>query len=167
MRVILCCLFVLFSWQTYPCFAGMVELRNSYYKATTNEDDSKQFTQLIEHLNVTNEPLLLGYKGVALMISAKYLFNPYSKWHTFKKGMNTLEAAIHADTANIELRFLRYGIQTNIPALLFYFQNKEEDKKCLLNNYAQINDKDLKQRIYQYLIHYGNCNCRELALLNR
>jgi len=85
---------------------------------------------------------------------AKYTLNPISKLSYFRKGKQMLENAIHADAANIELRFLRFAVQTNIPFLLGYHGFIESDKKLLLESLGSVKDPQLKGMITGY---FENC----------
>lgn len=85
------------------------------------------------------------------MLMAKYVFNPFSKFSYFKKGKNMLEKAVHADKNNIELRFLRYTIQTNIPAFLGYNDDLETDRLFLKQSLANVKEPELKKIITTYL----------------
>ena len=166
MRILLSLVFIVFSFNSLATNTSIIELRNLYYRATTDEVFSQKFLKAFEHLDINSDPLLKGYKGVAEIVSAKYFTNPYYKLSAFRMGKELLENAISADTANVELRFLRFCIQSNIPAILCYYQEKKEDKKYLIRNYATINDADLKQRVRQYLWKYGNCSSDEKLILH-
>jgi hypothetical protein len=93
----------------------------------------------------------MGYRACATMLMAKHVFNPFSKLSYFKRGRDILEKAIKADRDNIELRFLRYTIQTNVPAFLNYDQFKELDRLFLVNSISKLNDQKLKKIIIAYL----------------
>jgi len=166
MRFLLILLFIACSFCSFAAYPGIIELRNLYYKATTEEVFSQKFLKIVGQIDGNATPLLKGYKGVAEIVSARYYTNPYNKWNAFRKGRELLENAISADTANVELKFLRFCIQTNIPAILCYYQDKKEDKKYLIRKYATINDADLKQKVHQYLWDHGNCSRDEKILLH-
>jgi hypothetical protein len=70
-----------------------------------------------------------------------------------------LEDAIHSKPDNIELRFLRFAIQSEIPFFLGYNDAVEMDKKIILKAFPYIIDEDLRRIIYGYFQH---CNCLSL-----
>ncbi len=166
MRILLSLVLIAISFNSFATNTSIIELRNLYYRATTDELFSQKFLKVFERLDINTDPVLKGYKGVAEIVSAKYFTNPYNKWNAFRHGKELLENAISADTANIELRFLRFCIQTNIPAILCYYQEKKEDKKYLIRKYSAINDTDLKLRVHQYLWDHGNCSRDEKIILH-
>src|SRR5688572_3560519 len=76
------------------------EVRLLYQQAARDEKHCKKLIRLLEPCNESN-PLLFGYKGVATMMMANYVFNPFSKLSQFKKGKKMLEKAIAADINNV------------------------------------------------------------------
>jgi hypothetical protein len=65
-----------------------------------------------------------------------------------------LESAIQADNANIELRFLRYTIQTSVPSFLNYSGEKKADKLFLSKSIPDLKDQELKKIINAYLLKH-------------
>lgn len=95
------------------------------------------------------------------MMAAKYTLNPISKMNSFKKGKSLLEAAVKQDPAHLEIRFLRFSIQTNLPSFLGYDAHIQEDKRFLLKQVAATEDKDLKNKVIQYLSSSKYCTEEE------
>ncbi len=55
-----------------------------------------------------------------------------------------LDKALDADAENVELRFLRFTIQTNVAAFLWYSDSINKDKVFILNLFSRIKDPLLK-----------------------
>lgn len=143
-----------FLFLGIPCFAtapSIREVRSLYQQAVKEEKECKELIKLLAPYNENNDPLLLGYKAGATMLMAKYIMNPFSKLSYFKKGKKLLQKAIDADNENIELRFLRFGIQTNAPAFLDYKDAIGDDKLFLIKSIPRLHDQQLKQLIVSYL----------------
>ena len=94
--------------------------------------------------------LLLGYKGAAQMMMAKHVINPLSKMSHFSKGKKAFSKAIEDQPSNVELRFLRFSVQSETPEFLGYKDNLEEDKKMLFLNIDAMKDRELKKMILQF-----------------
>lgn len=77
--------------------------------------------------------LLYGYRGAIEMSFGKHSSNIFKKGKYFSSGKEILETAISKDPKNIELIFLRYTIQYNVPGFLGYKDNLEEDRAYLEN----------------------------------
>jgi len=127
------------------------EVRKMFHRSVNSEQECKKLIQILEPFNVKINPLYSGYQAGAIMLMAKHVINPFSKLSYFKKGRIMLEKAINTDKNNVELRFLRYTIQTSVPAFLNYSQNKKQDKEFLISSLASLEDHELKQAINNYL----------------
>ena len=127
------------------------EVRILYQKAAVNEEDCTKLIELLSSPNQNFSPFYVGYKGCATMIEAKYKLNPWSKYSYFNKGRKLLEEAITKDKENIELRFLRFTIQTKAPSFLGYSKNIEDDKAAILRDLNKVTDRSLKLLIISFL----------------
>ena len=136
-----------------------------YIKSNDHEKTCKEMIALLKPYDESNNPLFMGYKAGANMIMAKHVINPISKMSWFNKGKKMLEAAIKADAKDVELRCLRFGIQSNIPSFLNYKQDITRDKKFILQNYPQVKDPLLKKNIISYMTKWGDLTAAEKELL--
>jgi len=147
---------------TTICFGSKEPyLRKLYYESVNNKDSSDKFIQLMQNLKVDNNPLLLCYKGMSYITQSKHAVNPISKLSTFNKGKELLEKAVVRDAENIEIRFMRFCVQTNVPSILGYNHNIDSDKKIIISTWANIIDLDLKQKIKQFMLQSTNCSTIE------
>jgi hypothetical protein len=126
-------------------------IRQLYAYAADNETYANQL--LIESERPAEDTLLfMGYRGAAKMILAKHAGNPFKKLNLFNDGKNILESAIASDTANVELRYLRLTIQSNIPKFLGYNSMIDADKIFLSREVERLSDNELKTKIEKYLV---------------
>lgn len=140
------------------------DVRKLYYEAALKEDAANKLNKMLVAVNDNSDAIFICYKGAAQMLDAKYAFNPITKLSRFKKGKILIEKAINKDPNHLEMRFIRFSIQTNLPSFLGYNNWIENDKKILLLQTAKIKDEDLKQKISSYLVKY--CTKEELKKLN-
>lgn len=150
------------------CFGldnDLLRTRELYYKASTDKSDADLFSDFLLSKPDIEKTLLSGYQGLCYMIRANYVWNPYNKLGFFNKGKEMLNEAISKDPANLELRFLRYCVQTNAPSFLGYNNKIVEDKKVILSLYVLSTDRDLKSRIKNYLATSKHCTVAEVELL--
>lgn len=129
----------------------MLKLRELYYKASADKDESERFYTYLKTNPGINSNVFTAYAGMSYMIKAKYSWNPYNKLSFFNTGKDKLEEAIEKDSYNPELRFLRFCIQTNAPGFLAYSSKIKEDKAMLIVCYPLLKDDDLKARIKEYV----------------
>lgn len=151
MRVITCFLILFAHLSAVATEPNIKSIRLKFHNSTSSEEVCKSLIKQLEPYNENNNPLFLGYRGGATMIMAKHSFNPFSKMSYFKKGKIILERAILADQNNVELRFLRYTIQTNVPSFLGYNSQIGKDQSFLKQSLPGIKDAELKKIITSYL----------------
>lgn len=104
------------------------------------------------HKNEFSSAIGLGYKGVSEMMICKHINNPYSKLSSFKKGKNNLENAIKIAPKDIELRYLRYIVQNNIPFILNYSNDLNSDKKILQNYINKYKESKKDTCLYNIIV---------------
>lgn len=129
----------------------MTKLRGLYQKAAANKQDARLLNEWAATIDTGSLPVLVCYKGANYMIQAKYTLNPINKLNKFVQGRELMEAAIKKDTADLEMRFIRYALQNNLPAFLGYDDDKETDRRFLLRNLSEQKDDRLKRLIINYL----------------
>jgi len=149
-RLILTALFVS-RMAVVPEDPSLAQVRVLYTQSASDEQSCLQLIELLKPYSDKNNPLLAGYAAGATMMMAKHCFFPYSKLSYFRKGRSMLQKAVDTDSANVELRFLRFGLQTNSPGFLGYHDQITTDKKYLLASLGRLSDMDLKRAILLYL----------------
>lgn len=127
-------------------------IRNLYRKAAVEEESCRKLIESIPSQLAQTDATLTGYKASGMMIMAKHLVNPFARLMTFSDGKKLLEQVIQSNRKNVELRFLRFSIQTHVPAFLNYDENIEEDKLILLANVKLIAEPGLRQLVTSALL---------------
>ncbi|MBI2722364.1 MAG: hypothetical protein HYX39_09335 [Bacteroidetes bacterium] len=160
-------LFILFCLLLKPSISSNTDiysLRKLYYEASDKKDSAKKFLLVMENLEVKANPLLLCYKGMANLIHAKHSYNPYTKFASFNKGKEMLENAVVSDPKNVEIRFMRYCVQSNAPFFLGYSSNLESDKSVIMKGWSALTDLDLKEKIRKYMLTSNSCSTNEKTI---
>lgn len=138
------------------------ERKNEYlrqlYIRSTQQEASVDTLIYAQFRYTTLGPLELGYIGSGYFIKCNYLSNPWNKFKYFNIGKQKLELAISQNKEHVELRYLRYTLQTNLPSLLNYNDDKKEDYQLLqgfISNKQNLEtDADLYIKIKKYLDDY-------------
>jgi hypothetical protein len=142
----------------------LVNLRRHYEKAVNNQYVANELLKRLEQMPPAT-PLYVGYTGAVNMILAKFLNNPINKLESFNKGKYMLERAIKESPDDLELRFLRYTVQSNTPIFLGYSNNLKSDKVFLLLHVDDAKDKDLQNRIVLFLLANASLTQTETNIL--
>ena len=158
-------IFTVFGLET-PLIAQsykVKELRDEYYQAAKKSDLAKDFYMKLVSFNESEDTLVLGYKGMASFMLAHHAKTPPAKLKYFIEGKNQLEKAIHLDLENLELRYLRFTVQTSAPEFLGYRKNIHADKKFILDSIydGKSTDKDLINRMVEYMLRTKYCTTKE------
>jgi len=95
-----------------------------------------------------------AYIGANSLLYCKFSDDVFKKFSYFEKGKMMIEEAIKKDPDNVEVKFLRYINQNNIPWFLNYNQNIEEDYKFITSHLNSIDNKDFKNLIIKTLKIY-------------
>lgn len=150
-------IFLLISQFIFAQKSDLIQLRETCFRAFV-ENDPSEFLNRINQPNQINSPILTAYKSIAILFEAKRTFSPFDKIKLFNTGKNLLEYSIYTDKLNLELRFLRFCVQTNLPFILGYSKNIKGDKEFILKNWNFSEDKDLKVRIKISMINSTYCS---------
>lgn len=136
-----------------------------------DEDTSKRFYELLKTVKEDEEPIFVGFRAMSEFMLCNHVLNPLSKLSHFKKGRKLLEGAIKRDNLNPELLFFRLSTQSNVPALLGYKMNIEEDKLALISylrsGLSKTEDKALYGRVKAYLLINQYCSSEEKAMIKK
>jgi hypothetical protein len=107
-----------------PDTATINFIRSEFYASI--EDEEKTYE--LEHFIINKysddyskyNPIILAYYGGVQALKAKHAFNPVSKLSHLISGLNRLKEAIGKSPDNLEIRFMRFSILDNVPAILGY-----------------------------------------------
>lgn len=139
--IVLLSLFFTYSYAQEPWHAHLKRAHESADYCQTFYDITKEAK--------TKDTTSKAYFGIATMMLGKLYENPFTKLSYFNKGKVILEDAIEMDPSNAEIRFLRFVVQNQVPAILLYYQDKRSDK-TLIDNYLADYDNAFTDRVKEY-----------------
>lgn len=116
------------------------EFREAYFVANT-ESGSEAFLETTGNFD-PNDPLQMAYRGASLAMSAGFSNGIMDRLERFSDGKELIEKAVDLDNTNAEIRFVRYCIQANVPAIVFYSDKLDEDFE-IVENYVAESTKDV------------------------
>lgn len=123
-------------------------LRNAYSKANSSNEGAKNFIEFADKKN-SSDPVISGYKAAAQILEAKITTDKNKRKSFVKTGATSLESLIKNNPNNAELRVIRMSVQENIPKIVGYSKNLQEDKLFIISHYSSQN-KALKTYIRQF-----------------
>lgn len=124
------------------------KIRELYTKAYLSELDCKLFGE-----NLTKEKktcsLIEAYTGCYFLMKCKFTKKPLQKINYFVEGKTNIEQAIKMNPKSVELRFLRYSVQRQLPRFLFYFSELNNDLQFIRENVNKIQNQQTKKFIIE------------------
>ena len=129
-------------------------IRKAFKAAIYSREETTKLLDELKYIT-EDEPLKFAYKGATHALFAHYQVNPYSKLESVKKGSAMLDDAVIVASGNIEIRYLRYSIEKNLPSFLPYRKHIAQDETRILN--ALLEKKDalephVRSEVIQYML---------------
>lgn len=106
-------------------------LRRHYEQAAADKAAGEKFYKLLADYQ-DRDALVLGYKAASEAIRARDA-SMFNKLTYVQDAAKTFEQAVGLDPQNPEIRFLRFSVESNLPAFLGLSKHVDEDKEMLLN----------------------------------
>ena len=152
-----------------PVPADLKKMRELFLVINKNEEAVIQLKSLALQSKEMESILKTAYYAAAEMATAKYLLSPAAKLKAFKSGKKILQLCLAKDSLNVEVRYIRFAIQTNAPSFLGYTQNIQEDKLFLVDHLSTTKktDPELYAAIYIYLIYSHRLSATEQQQLSK
>lgn len=144
------------------------EIRNGFYDAV---QDSKKADKLIKEIDVIKpkSALITVYSGATCAIMAKNKWNPFSAVNLVKKSNTEMNKAVKASPNNLEIRFIRFAVQKNIPSYLGFSNSIEEDKKFIIKHIDSFYNPKLSKEMRDYILWFmtdqGGYNENQIKLI--
>ncbi|MDF1517364.1 MAG: hypothetical protein RQ864_01705 [Lutibacter sp.] len=138
------------------------DIRNQFPEINSMEE-AEFHMKLLEK---EKSPEAKAYYAAMLFMKAKYVKFPLSKYNNFKKGKSVLDQVIQENKSNVELRYLRYVFQNELPAFLNYDSNIEEDFSAIANGIDKSNlTKGFKHKIVENMLLVKGITANQTAQL--
>lgn len=137
----------------------IAEFRNLFNTAHEVEANCRK---LISSSENDHSPIAVGYHLAGEMIVTKYVLNPFKKMSDFNTAKNEFEELISENFGMVELHFIRYTIQKNIPKFVGYNRNVDSDRKLIIDFLQKGNDKELKKHMMVYFTNIPDLTDDEL-----
>ena len=137
-------------------------VRNQFPKINSVEE-AEFYMNLLEK---EKSPMANAYYAAMLFMKAKYVKFPLSKYNNFKKGKAALDQLILENKSVVEMRYLRYVFQNELPEFLNYHGNIEEDFSAIVNGLEKSNlTQDFKHKIVENMMLVKGITSNQTAQL--
>jgi hypothetical protein len=160
-----------FSFKTDPEPSKEIKMvRLGFYEAIQDSKKARPLSKIISSFNST-DAVIKVYEGASFAIMAQNKWNPFAAIKLLKKANLTMKKAVYSLPENIEIRFIRFAVQKNIPAFLRLSPNLIEDKKFIIDHVADFDASELDKKIRDYIIWFmteqGGFEKKEIDLIKK
>jgi hypothetical protein len=145
-------LFLLGTIVSYGQAMTLEEARKIYSGTMQDKAICEAAYKKFLQVTASDNALLMGYKGAVTVAMSKHVKVVKEKINYFNNGKKMIETAIAGDDKNVELKFIRFTIQSNCPPALKYNKNIPEDKKYIIENLANVKNTSVRANIKEYLL---------------
>ncbi len=135
-------------------------------------NSSKITDSLYDKLQIISKkpPLIMAYFGALEALKAKNSWNPYNKVKFLNRSNTIVNQAVEASPNDLEIRFIRFSIQLNLPKFLGLSKDMQADKNQILQQLKQKHygsaDKVFVQNIIKFMVDSKQCTLQEAAFLH-
>lgn len=127
-----------------------LEIVRDQFPYITSLDEANKF---IEKLKNDSSPEAKGYTAAMVLMKSRYKKGPFSKLKFFKQGKKILDDDINENPEIIEIRYIRFLMQKQIPKFLGYNKNIEEDFNVISKKLLESNlNKNLKIKMLDTML---------------
>lgn len=143
-------------------------LRHLYAAAATDEAPARRLLAAVNGYDGPSAPIL-GYRAVAEAVQARYAWSPLTKLRAVREAERLFARAVLLDPQNVEVRFLRFTIEVNVPRYLGYSQHLPDDRAVIMrgaHHYPNLGlDAQSLTLIRDFMLQRGACTPEEARML--
>ncbi len=148
--VLIYCLLQLSFFNATTQNISLDEIRKEYSKAVENQTICEKWYKLFEKEIVLANYKLKAYKGGIIIAMARFV--PVAKKTPLViQGKKLIEDAVLNSKDDVEIRFIRYGIQVNLPPALAYNKNKVEDRNFINTHLDKLPNEAMRQAVIKFM----------------
>lgn len=153
-----------------PFLAGaQVQRMRDLYYATGNDAGITAFYTEVKK-TTSADPVMIAYKGVAIAMYAEVASKVKEKFAYFEEGKTLIDQAAAAAPRNAEIAFLRFSVQSEVPAFLGYRDQIQNDANIVVASLRgkQIDPtEDFWKKSLAFMKKSGKLNSLQLSEINR
>jgi len=148
--------------------AQVQRMRDLYYAAGTDAGITAFYNEAKK--TTSTDPVMIAYKGVAIAMYAEVASKVKEKFAYFEEGKTLIDQAASAAPRNAEIAFLRFSVQSEVPAFLGYRDNIQNDANIVVASLRgkQIDPtEDFWKKALAFMKKSGKLNSLQLSEINR
>jgi len=145
-------------------------IRKEFNLAIENGKKADDLHAQLLKLKPASNTLQFAYLGATEALLAKHSFNPFSKLNYVNSALIKLNKAVELNVEDIEIRYMRFSVEANMPSYLGYSKHIVEDKHVLVKGLKNIGLTSSNCEMYKIfakgIMNTSYCNKEEKILLS-
>ncbi len=146
--------------MSFTTASDLSSIRSAYLKGSTDESSAESLMSLT---NGKTDAIYKAYNGVAWGFKAKHSYNPVNKLDYVNKCIKLLNEAASAKSTDVEIRFLRFSVEENLPSIVSFTSHITDDKNYIISNLTSTHE--FYSTIKGYMLKSKNVSAAERAKL--
>jgi hypothetical protein len=128
-------------------------IRETFFGLTHNSDQAPEFHAYLLSLD-QDHPIVVGYRGATEALLTKHTWSPIEKFRFLQRAEKSLNMAVTMSPDNVEVRFIRYAVETHIPRFLGFSDHLEEDESFLALQLNHMSHLELDMEMKTYILDF-------------
>jgi hypothetical protein len=144
-------------------------IRKEFNLALNDEQKATRLHSALANFKPASNTLQFAYLGATEALLAKHTFNPFSKMSYVNSALDKLNKAVTLNKNDIEIRYMRFSVESNMPSFLGLNKHIEDDKNTIVKQLCTTNinqdNADMYNVFANGIIKSNYCNNQEQKLL--
>jgi hypothetical protein len=162
---------VITSWTFAANMNDINYIRKEFNVAIEDAAKAKKLYDQLQAFKPSKKTLQYAYLGATEALLAKHSYNPFSKLSYVNSALNKLNKSVELNSQNIEIRYMRFSVEANMPAYLGYNKHIEDDKQNIIKELTlykiTIENSDMYKIFANGIINSNYCNKEDKLLLSK
>ncbi len=133
----------------------LAEIRKSFHKALLDPTHAEENYEYIS-VSENNDPTAIAYKAAGEALMAQAHWNPISKLSYIRRYGQLMKEAIAGDPENLEIRFLRFAVEYQLPRFLMMSDHVMEDRDFIVNHMEDVHRLSVDPVFVRYISWFMN-----------
>lgn len=129
------------------------DIRKKFFALTFDSEKAPEFYEYLMSI-ASPTPTIIAYRGATEALLTKHEWSPFAKLEYLRMSQTSLTNAVVADSENLEVRFIRYAVEKNIPRFLGFSQHVNEDEKIIAVGIKEANKLNIDPSFTEYIINF-------------
>lgn len=126
------------------------KVRADFYEIALNSARTEVVLNEVKKIE-NPSAVIKAYEAALEAMMARVVWNPINKLKHVRKSQKIFEEAVKMDDLNVEVRFIRFAVEYNIPRWLGFSKNLQTDKDFIMDNLSSFDLTCITEQMLDYI----------------